>query len=79
MVDELIDAVIVRPFAWFGRWAQHTVERLFVDGFVVGGTTSVVRASSAAVRAFQSGFVRSYAAMLLLGVIAVVLYFLIQA
>jgi NADH-quinone oxidoreductase subunit L len=38
-----------------------------------------VRASSAAVRAFQSGFLRSYAALLLLGVVAVVLYFLVAS
>jgi NADH-quinone oxidoreductase subunit L len=77
--DELIDAVVVRPFAWFGRWARHTFERLIIDGAFVGGTTSAVRASSAAVRAFQSGFLRSYAAILLLGAIAVVFYFLLNS
>jgi NADH-quinone oxidoreductase subunit L len=77
--DEVIDAVIVRPFRWFGRWAQHTFERAVIDGALVGGTSSAVRAGSAAVRAFQSGFLRSYAAVLLLGVVAVILYFLLAA
>jgi NADH-quinone oxidoreductase subunit L len=77
--DELIDAVIVAPFAWFGRFARNTFERLVVDGLVVGGTSGIVRAGSAAVRALQSGFLRAYAALLLLGVFGLALYFLIAA
>jgi NADH-quinone oxidoreductase subunit L len=77
--DELIDLLVVRPFAWFGRWGQQTFERVFVNGTLVGGTSGLVRAGSAAVRAAQSGFLRAYAALLLLGVVAVGLYFLIQS
>ena len=40
---------------------------------------AVVRAGSAAVRAAQSGFLRAYAALLVVGVAAVGLYFLLQA
>jgi NADH-quinone oxidoreductase subunit L len=76
--DELIDLLVVRPAGWFGRWAQQTFERIFVSGSVEA-TTGIVRAGSAAVRAAQSGFLRAYAAMLLLGVVAVGLYFLIQS
>ena len=35
--------------------------------------------TNAAARAFQSGFVRSYAAVLMLGVIGLILYFLIAS
>src|SRR5919199_76184 len=77
--DELIDLLVVRPALWFGRWAQQTFERIFVEGTLVGGTSGLVRAGSAAVRAAQNGFLRLYAALLLLGVVAVGLYFLIQA
>jgi NADH-quinone oxidoreductase subunit L len=77
--DELIDAVVVRPFAWGGRVARGSFERVIVDGTLIGGTTSLVRASSAAVRAIQSGFLRYYAAMLIVGVSAVSLYFLLQS
>ena len=77
--DELIDAVVVRPAAWFGRFAQGTFERLFVNGTLIGGTTAVVRAGSAAVRSAESGFVRYYAALLVVGLTAVGLYFLIQS
>jgi len=76
--DELIDLLVVRPAGWFGRWAQQTFERIFVAGGI-DATSGIVRAGSAAVRAAQSGFLRAYAAMLLLGVVAVGLYFLIQS
>jgi NADH-quinone oxidoreductase subunit L len=77
--DELFDAIVVRPGAWIGRFAQNTFERLFVDGALVGGSSLVVRAGSAAVRAAQSGLLRSYAALLVLGVAGVALYFLLQS
>ena len=77
--DELIDTVVVRPGAWFGRFAQNTFEQLVVDGLLVGGATGVVRAGSALVRATQSGLLRVYAGLMILGVAAVGLYFLIQS
>jgi NADH-quinone oxidoreductase subunit L len=77
--DELIDAVVVRPFGWFGRFGQQTFERIFVNGTLVGGTSGLVRAGSAAVRALQSGFLRAYAALLVVGAGAMILYFLIQS
>jgi NADH-quinone oxidoreductase subunit L len=76
--DELIDLLVVRPAGWFGRWAQQTFERIFISGGI-DATSGFVRAGSAAVRAAQSGFLRAYAAMILLGVVAVGLYFLIQS
>jgi NADH-quinone oxidoreductase subunit L len=77
--DELIDLLVVRPTAWAGRFARDTFERLVVDDTLVGGTTGLVRAGSAAVRAAQSGFVRYYAALLVLGVTGVGFYFLLQS
>jgi NADH-quinone oxidoreductase subunit L len=77
--DEIIDLAVVRPFAWFGRFGQQTFERVFVNGTLVGGTTGLIRTGSAAVRAVQSGFLRSYAALVLVGAAAVGLYFLLNA
>jgi NADH-quinone oxidoreductase subunit L len=76
--DELIDAVVVRPAARLGGFGQAVVERLFVDGALTGGATGVVRAGSAAVRAVQTGFLRSYAALIVVGMVAVTVYFLVQ-
>jgi NADH-quinone oxidoreductase subunit L len=77
--DELIDIAVVRPFAWFGRFGQQTFERLFVQGTLVGGTSVVVRAGSAAVRGLQSGFLRAYAGLIILGAVSVAAYFLAQS
>jgi NADH-quinone oxidoreductase subunit L len=77
--DEVIDTLVVRPFAMFGRFARDVFERVVVNGVIVGGPTGAVRAGSAAVRAVQSGFLRYYAALLLLGVTGLGLYFLISA
>jgi NADH-quinone oxidoreductase subunit L len=76
--DELIDALVVRPAAAAGRFATGTFERVFVQDTLVGGSTGIVRAGSAAVRAVQSGFLRYYAALLVLGVAGVSFYFLLQ-
>jgi NADH-quinone oxidoreductase subunit L len=77
--DELIDVVVVRPGAWTGRFAQQTFERVFVDGTLVGGPTALVRAGSAAVRGLQTGLLRYYAALLVFGLTALGLYFLLQS
>jgi NADH-quinone oxidoreductase subunit L len=77
--DEAIALLVVRPAAAAGRFANGTFERLFVDETLVGGTSGLVRAGSAAVRAAQSGFVRYYAALLVLSVAAVGFYFLLQS
>ncbi len=76
--DELIDALVVRPAAAAGRFAQGTFERVFVQDTLIGGSTGIVRAGSAAVRAVQSGFLRYYAALLVLGLTGVAFYFLLQ-
>jgi NADH-quinone oxidoreductase subunit L len=77
--DELIERLIERPAAACGRYLRDGFERRVVEETLVGGTTALVRAGSAAVRAAQSGFVRYYAALLVLGVAAVGFYFLLQS
>ncbi|MHB8242523.1 MAG: NADH-quinone oxidoreductase subunit L [Solirubrobacteraceae bacterium] len=76
--DELNELLVIRPMTAVGLFARNTFERLFVDETLIGGTTGIVRAGSAAVRAAQSGFVRYYAALLVLGVAGVGFYFLLQ-
>jgi NADH-quinone oxidoreductase subunit L len=77
--DEAIDFVFVRPSAWLGRFAYSTFERVFVNGALVGGSSGAVRALSAAVRGSQSGYLRYYAALLLVGLTGLSAYFLISA
>jgi NADH-quinone oxidoreductase subunit L len=76
--DELIDALFVRPGRLVGAVAHSVVERLFIDSGVTGGATGVVRAGSAAVRAVQTGFLRNYVGLIVVGMVAVTVYFLLQ-
>ena len=46
---------------------------------LIGGTTGLVRAGSALVRATQSGMLRVYAGLMLVGIAGVGLYFLLQS
>jgi NADH-quinone oxidoreductase subunit L len=77
--DELIDVVIVRPTLAFGRFTQAVLERIVITGGVTGGIAGIVRSGSAAVRRGQTGFLRFYAAAMILGLSIVVLYFLITS
>jgi NADH-quinone oxidoreductase subunit L len=77
--DELIDYTVVRPAQWLGRFAESVLERRAVAGGLTGGTLGVVRATSAAVRRLQTGFLRYYAAAMLVGLFGMTLYFLISS
>jgi NADH-quinone oxidoreductase subunit L len=50
-----------------------------VQGVIVGGTTGVVRAGTSFARSIQAGYLRGYAAVLLMGVGGLALYFLIAS
>jgi NADH-quinone oxidoreductase subunit L len=76
--DEAIDLLIVRPALAIGRFANRTFERLVVDGLVTG-TAETVRGAGGIVRVVQSGFVRSYALLLLTGFAGLALYFLLTS
>jgi NADH-quinone oxidoreductase subunit L len=76
--DEAIDFLIVRPALAIGRFADRTFERLVVDG-LVSGTKETVGGAGGIVRIVQSGFVRSYALLLLTGFAGLALYFLLSS
>jgi NADH-quinone oxidoreductase subunit L len=75
--DELYDAVFVRPAATAGSFGRRVIETDFVQGFIVGGATGIVRVGTSFARTIQTGFLRGYALLLLLGLAALALYFLI--
>jgi NADH-quinone oxidoreductase subunit L len=77
--DELIDFAVVRPGLWVGRFGESVVERIVVSGGITGGTVGVVRAGSAAVRRWQTGFLRYYAAAMVVCMAGVGLYFLVSS
>ena len=62
-----------------GGFSRRVIETDFVQGTIVGGATGVVRVGSSFARAIQTGYLRAYALMLLLGLAALTLYFLINS
>jgi NADH-quinone oxidoreductase subunit L len=76
--DEAYELGIVRPMRALGWAASGIFERDVIDG-VTTGTAGAVRAGSRVVRVAQSGLLRNYALLLLTGVTALGLYFLIAA
>jgi NADH-quinone oxidoreductase subunit L len=76
--DEAIDILVVRPALAVGRWANSTFERYVVQG-LVNGAVDVARGANAAVRGAQSGYLRSYALLLVTGFAGLALYFLVQS
>ena len=77
--DEAIDFLIVRPALTVGRLAGSVLERTVIEGLLTGGAVGAVRVGSAAVRRWQTGFVRYYAAAMLICLSGVALYFLISS
>jgi len=74
--DEAIELLIVRPALALGRFANDVFERRVVDG-LVSGTRDAVGGAGGLVRIVQSGFVRSYALLLIAGFAGLALYFLV--
>ena len=73
-VDELYDAVIVKPINAFAGFLNKYVERLGLDG-IVNGVGKLVQYGSRQIRLLQSGQVGAY---ILLMVIGVVILFIVQ-
>jgi NADH-quinone oxidoreductase subunit L len=71
--------VVVRPALWFGRFAESVLERVVIGSGITGGTVGIVRAGSAAVRRAQTGFLRYYAAVMVIGIFGIGLYFLVSS
>jgi NADH-quinone oxidoreductase subunit L len=62
-----------------GRFGNTVVESAFVQGVVIGGATSVVRGTTSFARTIQSGYLRAYALLLVMGLTGLGLYFLLQS
>lgn len=73
-VDELYDAIIVKPMYAFGNFLNNVVEKKGIDG-LVNGTGKLVNYSSRQVRWLQSGQVGAYILLMVLGILGL---FIIQ-
>ncbi|HYC27814.1 MAG TPA: NADH-quinone oxidoreductase subunit L, partial [Chitinophagaceae bacterium] len=73
-VDEIYNALIVRPLNWLAGFFNNVVERSGIDG-IVNGVGKLVQYGGRQLRWLQSGQVGAY---VLLMVVSLVLLFIIQ-
>jgi len=71
-VDELYDALVVRPFDWLARMLWKVVDVLIIDGILNAGAFLVELAGDL-LRFLQTGNVRNYALTLFLGLVGLLL------
>ncbi|MBI5267219.1 MAG: NADH-quinone oxidoreductase subunit L, partial [candidate division Zixibacteria bacterium] len=73
-VDEIYGAVIIRPVVYLSVFLWKIVDVIVIDGFL-NGLAVVWREIAETFKLVQTGRVRSYATVFLIGVLAVVAYF----
>ncbi len=76
-VDELYSFFIVRPFHAISSFFWKGIDVVIIDG-LVNGIAAVVGWSSRVMRHMQSGYVQSYAVSVVLGTVALLIYYFLQ-
>ena len=75
--DELYDAIFVKPAFWLGRKFWQLGDIGTIDRFGPNGIAWVVERSAVAAKSIQSGYVYTYALIMLLGLVAAISYVLL--
>jgi NADH-quinone oxidoreductase subunit L len=75
--DELYNALFVKPAFAFGRWFWQLGDIGTIDRFGPNGIAWVVERSSIAAKSIQSGYLYTYALIMLLGLVAAITYVLL--
>jgi len=75
--DELYDAIFVKPAFWLGRKFWQLGDVGTIDRFGPNGIAWVVERGAGAAKSIQSGYVYTYALIMLLGLVAAVNFVLL--
>ena len=75
-LDEIYDAVFVRPLDWVAGFAQRDVERPVIDAAVVD-TGALARWSAGELSLTQSGYFRNYVLVFVVGVVSIAVVLLV--
>jgi NADH-quinone oxidoreductase subunit L len=73
--DWFYDRIVVRPYRAISRFLSATFDQQGIDGILVDGTGHSFGWLAQVLRGAQSGYIRNYALVFLLGVIGLVGYF----
>jgi NADH-quinone oxidoreductase subunit L len=74
--DELYDVIFVRPAKWLGRFLWKKGDGMVIDGFGPDGVSARVADVTQAVVRLQTGYVYHYAFAMLIGVAALVTWYM---
>ena len=75
-VDEVYDALVVRPYNALSRFAWRVVDEGLIDGLLVGGTAAMVRWQGAVASRWETGRVPAYLGVFFGGAVAILAYYL---
>jgi NADH-quinone oxidoreductase subunit L len=77
--DELYDFLFVKPAFWFGRLFWNRGDIGMIDRFGPNGSAALVVFGSRMAVRLQSGYLYSYALVMLLGLVALISWMMVQA
>jgi NADH-quinone oxidoreductase subunit L len=75
-IDEFYHLVIVRPYQWLANFLARPVDQGIIDN-ISGGLAWLMQYLAEGLRRVQNGFVRSYALVVLIGVVAILTYIVV--
>ncbi len=75
-VDEVYELLIVRPTYYFSLILWKIVDVIFIDGIGVNGPAWLVKRVSAGARLINNGYMQTYGAFMLVGLVTIICYFL---
>ena len=76
-VDEIYDAIVVRPIVRLSNWLWHTADDGFID-WIANGLARVAAEAGSGLRLVQTGLVQNYALFIVFGVIFVLGYMILR-
>jgi len=77
-IDELYDAVIVRPAMWFGIRLWKDGDGAVIDGFGPDGFAKMTRSMAAVLSRFQTGYLYHYVFAMFVGAVALVSWYVLR-
>ncbi|HYL33188.1 MAG TPA: NADH-quinone oxidoreductase subunit L [Stellaceae bacterium] len=77
-VDELYDAVIVRPAMWFGVRLWKDGDGAVIDGFGPDGFAKMTRGMAAVLSRFQTGYLYHYVFAMFVGAVVLVSWYVLR-
>jgi NADH-quinone oxidoreductase subunit L len=77
-IDEIYEAVFVKPLHFFAVFLRKVIDEVVIDGTLVNGAARMLVLAGTAFKRTESGNVQTYAFAMFAGLVALVLYFVLN-